>query len=502
MTSFIFSYVNAIFKNPLLIACSIWALILNLTIDFFFYNLKTIQGHIFVALLEVYLQVVIYIIGSSTSTKNLRPSNTYQFIVIFSLANLILVTFKAIFILNLASTPVINDFGSYLSFAPGKAYALSSVADGKIDAIANILYQCRLCGSGSMIPLNEPFIAYFFVAISFIAGEFNQHILWLTLTSINLLTANTILRIVQVFYPSIQNVWVAPLGYILFVEVNAINLYLFKDGIIALLLLYLFYTYLRYVTKSKTTILTEIFAISLIILLLSFRSGMLFFIVALTFISCIFSPKYWILFIRIFFLAVFGFFVLSKSFDHRNNIFEKTIHRSVNVALEPKSKYLDHTGFQYSSSQNRSIPERLNIHNLTFSNLLYAPIVKSFLYFLLPLNVFAYTNQSDLFHKLSSAIYFVLYPLLALGFISILKRPERKDFYLLSFFCMIAVLISLSGPFFVPRYRIIALPFFVIILSLGISRYSKSIITLSITISTILLLIIIINYKKIYNLLI
>lgn len=149
----------------------------------------------------------------------------------------------------LASPKTSSDLSSLLPGLITKDFAFASVADGNADAIAYALYKCKMCSTPTFIPLNEPFIAYIFVAIARIAGELNQPILWLTLETINFLYSTYFAKNIELFFLSIRYPLIIPVTYLPLFEIHGVTLVLFKDGIITFGLIYLLYIYLRIIKK-------------------------------------------------------------------------------------------------------------------------------------------------------------------------------------------------------------------------------------------------------------
>ncbi len=450
------------------LVASVSIAMLHAVADYIYFDLKTIQSHIYVALMEICLQVAIYAIATSKTAGTTR-AHVGRSIAILSLANMLAASYKALFVVSLAGTPIVSDFTAIFPFASGAAYSLAPIGDAYSDAIANALYQCGMCVFGQYIPLNEPFIAYLFVAISFVAGEFNQHILWLTLEIINFFAAVVLMKTALKFFLSIQHAWLLPVAYLLLFEVHGIAQQLFKDGIVAFALICLFHTYSRYVGKEKAGISFELLAIFLITLLYNLRSGTLAAIVCLSILNCMFDRKRWLIHTRILLGGLVAIFLLGNVEGYANKL-SASRTRTTDKAIHGTAAHLDAQNLTYTTTKENSLFHKLKLHEVTPSNFFYAPVVKGALYFLLPLPVNHYVNRADLFHKMSTTIYFILFPLLLAGIVSILKNRTREELYLLAVFGLFVVLILGAGPMLLPRYRIMASPFFLLIAVLGASR--------------------------------
>lgn len=471
---------------------------LHTVADYIYFDLKTIQGHIYVTLMEIFLQVAIYAIATSKTAGATRvPAG--RSMAVLSLANMLAAGYKALFVVTLAGTPVVSDFTAIFPFASGGAYSLAAVGDGSSDAIANALYQCGMCVSRSRIPLNDPFISYLFVAISFTAGEFNQHILWLTLEVMNFFTAVVLLKTVLTFFPSTQHPWMVPVAYILLFEVHGVTQQLFKDGLIAFASIWLFHTYSRYVGKSKTGPLVELLAVVLIVFIYNLRNGTLVLIFCLSLLNCVFDSKRWLIHSRILLGGLVAIILLGNVDGFSNNL-EYSSTRSRDKITQGASAHLDTHNLTYSTTREESLFRKLNLDDVTWSNFFYAPVVKGSLYFLLPLPVGQFVDRADFFHKMSTMIYYILFLLLLVGIVSILKNRKRAELYLLATFGLFVLLILGAGPMLLPRYRIMALPFFLLIVMLGASQISNRLIGLSLSVSILALAGVVTWYAELYAL--
>jgi hypothetical protein len=484
-------------QRVILIASACMAL-LHATADYLLFDLKTIQGHLYVMVMELALQLAIYTIATSKSscTSSIHPGRS---LAVFSLANIVAAGYKALFVVSLANTPSINDFSEIFSFATGEAYRLAPIADAYADVIANAMYQCGMCVPGTHVPLSEPFIAYIFVAISFIAGEFNQHILWLTLQTINFAAAVVLLAIARRFFPSARFSWALPVIYILLFDVHGVTLRLFKDGLVAFVLICLFYTNAQYLEKNKPKVFFELLSVLLIVLLYNLRTGTLPAILCLSILSCVFDRKRWLLHVRVLIAGIVAIVALGN-FEGFSDKLERSLTRTTDKVMYGSGRHLDNENLTYTTTQENSLFHKLKLHEVTPSNFFYAPLVKGALYFLLPLPGTKFVNQADSLHKMSTTIYFVLFTLLMVGAFSILKNRTREELYLLAVFGLFVVLILGAGPMLLPRYRIMVSPFFLLIAMLGASRISNRLVGMNIGLSAVVVTGIVIWYDELYNL--
>ena len=170
-------------------------LIVNVAINFTFFTISTVQGHIYILLLEAFLIFVIYRIAKASYKDDAYILICKKFVYMALFISGVSAIYKWLFMESLSKILYVEDFSHIFNFAMGSTYGLKPVADASIDVIANALYQCGFfCVREEETPLNEPFIAYLYYGISVISGEFNHAILWLTLHAANLLTAAVLLK--------------------------------------------------------------------------------------------------------------------------------------------------------------------------------------------------------------------------------------------------------------------------------------------------------------------
>ena len=482
--------------------------------DYIYFDLKTIQGHIYVSFIEIILQVFIYNIAISKTSQDGYASPSRS-IAVFFLLNVLVAWYKVIFLEILASAQTGLDFSSLLPGIITKDFVFASVADGNADAIAYALYKCKMCVPPAFIPLNEPFIAYIFVAIAFTAGEFNQPVLWLTLETINFYASIILLKISNSFFPSIRYPFIIPVIYLLLFEIHGVTLVLFKDGIIVFGLICLFYIYLWIIKNENKAYYLEIAGAFLVALIYSLRGGTLFLLIFLTIINFTFDRNRWLSYVRIsaggfliFFLALTAInnFMISNS---KINIVTKELSAIDQVKKSANRTYnysrgqftdLDVHNFDYTSTKENSALNRFKLHEITLSNFFYAPVIKGSLYFLTPLPISISINKVDKYHKLSTVIYFIFFPFFLIGFFRILKNFKCEELYLLVFFVLCVALIIGAGPMILPRYRIMATPFYILIAMMGVSILSTRSRVLTICVCTLSLAFVIFYYKDLYNL--
>ncbi len=478
-------------------ASALCLLVLQALVSFIVFDLQTIQGHVYVIAIEAIIQYVIYVsVISNVGGKPLisgRKASTVIF-----LANLIALTYKLLFASSLVAAQYITDFTRIIPFALGPLYSLSPVADGQSDAIANALYQCGICLSKSEIPLNEPGIAYAFIGISYLAGEFNQHILWLTLHAFNFVTATILLKITAEFFPTIRFPLMVPALYILLPEIQGASLTLFKDGLIAFSLVSLFYLNLRRATSKTGASAFTATSVVLLIFLYSLRSGMLAAIVCLTVLNCILDYKSWRQHVLIL-VATLLLISISANIFGFSNPPQIAVTRTTDNATNKAAKNLDVENLTYTTTKEGSIFHKLKLHEVSASNFFYAPFVKGALYFLLPLPVNGYVNTMDLFHKISTLIYATLFTLLLIGLYTIAENGIREERYLLLVSAMLVAMLLGAGPLLLPRYRIMVAAFFLLIAAIGCSRISRHALVVNIGCSAGVVAGLVIWYDALYS---
>jgi hypothetical protein len=471
---------------------------LHAATDFSLFNLKSVQGHGYVLLMEFVLQAAIYMMVPKNSLGQPDPAPTKWMAVVLGV-NAMTAVYKLLFIHLLAGAPILGNFQE-LPFARGGVYEIPQLADGYIDLIANALYQCGLCFRGDSVPLNEPFIAYAFVLISALAGEFNHHILWLTLHTVNLLGAGILLKIAQRVFPSIRFPWVIPVLYVSLFEIHGVTLLLFKDGLIAFLMLSLFYLNTRSIFRRDSNPLTfQILSVILIVLLYNLRTGVLAAILCIGALNCAFDWKNWQRHLRVLLAGILAI-VLLGNVDGFSNKLQRTLTRTADKAMLGSSRHLDADNLTYTTTRENSLFHKFKLHEVSPANFLYAPFTKASLYFLLPLPVNKTSSLPDLFHKLSTLIYASLFTTLLLGIWKILNGKNREEWYLLAMFGLLVALFLGAGPMLVPRYRIMTSAFFLLIAAVGASRSSRRLVAMNIGASTIALAASVFWYDDIYNL--
>ena len=412
-------------KRIAFIAC-ICTATFGIVIDILFFDLRTIQGHLYIVFLEIILQLVIYSIATSNNESNSASLSRKGFVVVL-LLNAITIGYKALFVSLLADIKYTEDFSNILPFANGPAYGLRPIADGNIDIIANALYQCELCIPRSAIDLEEPGIVYLFISVSMIAGEFNQHISWLTLHVVNFLTAVILLKTAREFFPAIRSPWLLPVLYIFLSDVHGANLLLFKDGVLIFILASIFYLNVRYIFyRNQERMFFELLSILLIVALYELRSGMLAMIIVISILSCMLDRKNMLQHFRIFLLAAFvsGMVISDTGMPHK---LMKAVERSYAKVFIGASSHINMSNMSYTTSEKNSLLVKSELHQITPSNFFYAPFVKASLYFLLPLPVTQFTSITDSINRLSiykateslykanSCVYFTLFLFLLIG---------------------------------------------------------------------------------------
>jgi hypothetical protein len=485
-------------KRIAFIAC-ICAATFGIVIDILFFDLKTIQGHLYIVFLEIILQLVIYSIATSNNESN-SASLSRKGLVVVLLLNAIAIGYKAVFISFLTDVRYIEDFSDILPFASGPAYGLRPVADGHIDIIANALYQRGLWMPRSAIDLAEPGIVYFFVGVSMIAGEFNQHVLWLSLHVVNFLTAVVLLKATREIFPAIRFPWFLPVLYILLSDVHGANHLLFKDGLLTFALVSIFYLNVRYIfQKNLGRMPFELLSVLLIVSLYELRSGMLAMITVTSILNCMFDRKNRLQHARIFLIAVFISGMLASNNGIPYNLM-KAVNHTYEKIMVGSSSHLDMNAMSYTVSEKDSLLVKFNLHQITPTNFFYAPFAKASLYFLLPLPVTEFISTTDSLYKANSCTYFTLFLLLLIGIYKIISQGKREEWYLLAIFGLCMASILGAGPMIYPRYRIMASVFFLLVAALGASRVPNSLIFKSVGSTVIMLAVIILAYDDIYGL--
>jgi len=262
----------------------------------------------------------------------------------------------------------------------------------------------------------------------------------------------------------------------------------------------LFYTHSRYIGRGKTGIYFELIAVFLIVLLYNLRTGTLPAIICLSMLNCIFDRQRWLIHSRVLLGGLAAILLLGNVTGFSSNL-KSSVTRATDKIIISTSTHLDTQNITYTTTKENSLFEKLKLHEVTPYNFFFAPAVKGALYFLLPLPVNHYVSLADRFHKMGTIIYFTLFPLLLVGIFSILKNRTREELYLLAVFCLLIALILGAGPILVPRYRIMVVPFFLLIAMLGASRVAPRFALLAVGMSIALLIPLIIWYDNLYGLL-
>lgn len=470
--------------------------ILNISIDFIYFNLTGAIAHIYVVVAELILQIIIitlagyYRIDSGVNLKNKISLQLFY--------NTLNIFFKCIFLYLLLGTPLEDNFSYIYPFASGEKYRLASIADGNADAISNILYQCNFCVGRERISLNEPAIVYVYVYISKIAGEFNQSIIWLTFNIVNFFTAAVLLKISDKLLGATRLSLTVPLIYFLISDSHAANLTLFKDVLIIFTLVSVYYINSIYIFEKKIKpMIYELTAILLFVCLYELRSGMLVPIIFLSAANVVMDLKNKIQHLRILLLA--GIIVGFVTGGGDPSRFITSFNRLADKVLIGPGAGLDVQNLTYTVSADSSIVNKLGLSKVTVENFFYAPFAKAALYFLLPMPVGHFINVGDIFNKLSTVIYSILFPLFTIGLYVICLKRDPWELYLLAIFSICMGAILAAGPMIYPRYRIMVSGFFVLIVFIGISKISTGLLKKILLISTIGLTAVIIGYQYIYS---
>ena len=475
--------------------------IFNVVVDILFFNLRTIQSHFYIFFLEIVLQLAIYSIATSTNESESASYPRKRFVVLL-LLNVIAIGYKALFVSFLTDVRYIEDFSDLLPFAIGPTYGLRPVADGSIDIIANALYQCGMCVPRSAIEniLEETGIVYLFIGVSMIAGEFNQHAIWLTLHVVNFLTAVVLLKTAREIFPAIRFPWLLPVLYIFLSDVHGANHLLFKDGLIAFALVSIFYLNLRYILyRNQERKLFELLSILLILFLFELRSGMLAMIIVTSILNCILDRKNMLQHIRILLIAAFISGTLTNNSGMPYKIMKTVNHTSQKVLIGSNNR-LDMGNLIYTISKENSLLVKLKLHEISLTNFMYAPFAKASLYFMLPLPVTAFISTTDSLYKANSFTYIALFLLFLNGIYRIISNRKREEWYLLAIFGLCMASILGAGHMIYPRYRIMASVFFLLIAALGASRIPNTLIFKSVGGTVVVLTAVILEYDNIYRL--
>jgi hypothetical protein len=485
--------------NKLVLSTCTCFTLLHIAFDFFFFDLKTIKGHGYIFLLEVLLQACIYSISPRIGHP-LTGGFQKKWLASIWIINGITLGYKLTFISLLSDARYVSDFFEVFPFATGPAYNIRQIADGYIDLIANALYQCNLCLQSDKIPLNEPFIAYLFVFISTLAGEFNHHILWLTLHCANVLAALVLLKTAQDFFPKIRFLWAIPLLYLTLFEVHGVTLLLFKDGLIVLLTLLLLYINYGKIFKDRWGRFAFVaLSVVLIVFLYNLRTGILAAILCMSLLNVAFDLKNWKIHVTAVILGVASIAIIGNV-DGFSNKLQKSLTRTTDKVIHGTEKHLDTDSLTYTTTRENSLFHKFKLHEVTPTNFFYAPAVKASLYFLLPLPVNKVASLPDLFHKLSTLIYSALFTTFLFGLYKMLSERRREDWYLVGIFGIFVALFLGAGPMLVPRYRIMTSALFLLIAMVGASGMSNRMIAWNVGASAIGVAALVLWYDELYNL--
>ena len=476
----------------MIIACAYMAS-LHVVIDFSSFHLKTIQGYIYVVLIEIYLQAAIYFIAISKSGTETNKIHFFRVTAIFLVANVVFLAFKFQLITKLANASYISNIPGFL-FATGDKYIVASLSDGRADAIANALYHCWGCANWSSIPLNEPFIVYIFIAISFVAGEFNQHIIWLTLEALQFFTALLLLKAVNRSYPFISYPWIISIAYILSFEIHGATLLLFKDTIFSFIAVCIFYIYVHNIREKENNLYIKSSTFIFFIMFYYLRSAALFLIYCLTILHCLLERKRWLVHVSVLLATLLSINFISSNLIGSTNTTQVIRERAIENFSTKQNSKLDTHNFTYINSIDNSVLVKLQILDINWSNFFYAPLIKGILQFILPLPEDKFISVLDSLQRIGSAINFILFPMLIVGILSLIKKQTLEGLYLLALFGLFFFFIAGAGPMIYPRYRILVMPFFLLIVVIGFYSIPIKYSFFILCISSSFLIFILLNY--------
>lgn len=435
------------FRQNYLVA-SLLALLLQFVLDIFYFKIQSIQGYVFILILNALIQHVIHYLCLAL------PNKIYNFqlckLLIIILLNSLLLFYKINFINSLTS---------------------SGIADGSADLIARHLFECNFCQLPQQINLNEVFIVYVYIIISYIAGEFNHNIIWLVFNVFLFFTAYNVFKIIQKYYPNIVYPYFISILLLLFTDTNAANLALFKDNIVIFFISLFFLINMKLNQTVVFGLKDELLIIFTIIMMYSLRSGLLPLIMCLYLLNLLFNTRKVLQITRIFFISFCLIFILNQ-YGYVGKL-SNTVQR-VAVKISPEENSLqDSHNYNYTVSKEKSLIYNLGSYNNSLLSLPYSFILKSVFTFALPLPVDHNVNLSDFLYKIATLFYLSIFPFVLIGCFIILKNRRRDELYLLTFFIIILITILSAGEFIYPRYRIMILPFYLIIFGIGISSISK-----------------------------
>ncbi len=445
-------------------------------IDIYYFNILSTQGYLFVLILNTLIQSLIFYFAVNVATTKKGEYYLYKLLTIILILNCILFFYKIDFI---------------------NSYNKLGIADASSDLIAFKLFECNLCESPKQIALNEPFIVYIYILISSLAGEYNNSIIWLAFNVILFLTALIIYKIIILHYPNISFPWLIPIIFLIFPDGHGTNLVLFKDNIIVFFCSWFFLINFKFIKKIELGFKEQILLIFTIIMMYSLRSGLMSLILALFFINCIFNPRNILLNSRIFFIAFCIIFVIGQ-YGVASNF--NTALEKIEAKFSPnKNIFQDSYNHIYTTSKSESLLIKLKIYDTSFERLPSSFLLKSFFTFALPLPIDKSINLIDTSYKVSSIFYLFIFPFVLIGIFGILKKRNLEGLYLFAVFLLILIIILSAGEMIYPRYRMMVLPFYLIIFALGVTSISK---TTFVVISSLLIFIIFIilyYYHEIYK---
>lgn len=446
-------------------------------IDIYYFKILSTQGYLIVFLLNIIIQFSIHYFATNVFTIKYYEYNLSKLIFVFIL-NCIFLFYKINFI---------NSFN------------VLGIADASADLMAYRLFECNFCESPKQINLNEPFIIYIYVLISFLSGEYNNGIIWLSFNVILFLTMFNIYRIIKLYYPNILYPWLIPIIFFIFPDVHGINLSLFKDNIILFFCTLYFLINFKFINKIQFGLKEQIFLIFTIIMMYSLRSGLLPLILGLYFFNCVFNPRNFLLISRTFFIAFCVIFLLGQ-YGYASNPYV-TI-KKIESKLSPKENiFQDSYNHTFTVSKDESILVKLGTYETSITKLPANFLLKSFFTFLLPLPINKSINLIDFSYKIASLFYLFIFPFVLIGIYNIVKYRKREGLYLFVVFLLLLVTILSAGEMIYPRYRILILPFYLIIFGIGVSSISKTTFFVISLLLIFLILIILFFYYEIYDLL-
>lgn len=455
---------------------SIILLLLHCSIDIYYFNILSTQGYLFALILNSLIQSLIFYFAVNVATTKKFEYYLYKLLTIIIILNCILFFYKINFI---------NSFNKL------------GIADASADLIALKLFECNLCESPKQIALNEPFIIYIYILISFLAGEYNNSIIWLVFNVFLFLSALNIYKIIILHYPNISFPWLIPIIFLIFPDGHGTNLALFKDNIIVFFCSWFFLINIKFIKKIELDFKEQIFLIFIIIILYSLRSGLMSLILALFFLNCIFNPRNILLNSRMFLIAFCIIFAIGQY----------GVASNINIALEKieakfspnKNIFLDSYNHSFTTSKDESLLIKLKTYDTSYERLPFSFLLKSFFTFALPLPVNKNINLIDTLYKVSSIFYLFIFPFVLIGIFGILKKRNREGLYLFAVFLLVLIIILSAGEMIYPRYRILILPFYLIIFAQGVTSISKTTLVIISSLIIFIIFMILYYYHEIYK---